>query len=179
MVKRAFAGMAIIIAVAAFGRGLQDETVPSLKDVEPFAYCALTHKGPISDMSGVIGQLIQEMQTQNLFSAIRGPMVGIYPDNPSLTDPADMSWEVGFIVTAQAEPRAPLVKKVWDHPTVASVVHIGPYAKSGETINKLVAWMKAGGYVADGPLMERYLNNPMQVKPEELRTELWIPCGKK
>jgi effector-binding domain-containing protein len=39
--------------------------------------------------------------------------------------------------------------------------------------------MKTGGYVADGPLLERYLNNPMQVKPEELRTEIWIPCAKK
>jgi hypothetical protein len=85
MIRRVFAGMAIIVAVAAVGRGLQDETVPSLKDVEPFAYCALAHKGPLSDMSDV----------------------------------------------------------------------------------------------ADDPLLERYLNNPMQVKPEELRTEIWIPCGKK
>jgi effector-binding domain-containing protein len=179
MVKKVLAGMAIVIALTAVGLGLQDETVPSLKDIEPFAYCVIAHKGPLSGMSGVIGRLIQEMQTQNLFSAIRGPMVGIYPEDPSQTDPADMSWEVGFIVTAQAEPRAPLVKKVWDHPTVASIVHLGPYEKSGETIGRLTAWMKAGGCVADGPLLERYLNNPMQVKPEELRTEIWIPCAKK
>jgi effector-binding domain-containing protein len=179
MVKKVFMGMAIILALAAVGQGLQDETVPSLKDVEPFAYCAIAHKGPLSDMSGVIGQLIQAMQSQNLFSAIRGPMVGIYPEDPSQTDSSDLSWEVGFIVTAQAEPGPPLVKKVWDHPTVASIVHIGPYNRSGETIGRLMAWMKAGGYAADGPLLERYLNNPMQVKPEELRTEMWIPCAKK
>lgn len=179
MIKKAFMGMTIMIALAALGRGVQDETLPSLKDVEPFAYCAIAHKGPLSDISGVIGQLIQEMQTQNLFSAIRGPMVGIYPDDPSQTDPADMSWEIGFIVTAQAEPQAPLVKKVWALTPVAAIVHIGPYAKSGETINRLTAWMKAEGCVAGGPLLERYLNNPMQVKPEELRTEMWIPCAKK
>jgi AraC family transcriptional regulator len=179
MVKKVFMGAMIIIALTAIGRGFQDETEPSLKDVEPFAYCAIAHKGPLSDMSSVIGQLIQEMQNQNLFSAIRGPMVGIYPQDPTQTDPAELSWEVGFIVTAQAEPRAPLIKKVWDRPTVAAIVHIGPYGKIGETIGRLVAWMKAGGNVADGPLLERYLNNPMQVKPEELRTEIWIPCAKK
>jgi effector-binding domain-containing protein len=179
MVNKTFTGMAIIIALTAVGRGFQDETVPSLKDVEPFAYCAIVQKGPLSGISNAVGQLIQEMQGQNLFSAIRGPMVGIYPLAPTPADSADLSWEIGFVVTAQAEPQAPLVKKVWDRPTVASVVHIGPYAKSGETIDRLMAWMKAGGYIADGPLLERYLNNPMQVKPEELRTEIWIPCAKK
>jgi effector-binding domain-containing protein len=179
MVKRIFAGMAVIIALTGVGQGLQDEAVPSLKDVEPFAYCAIEHTGPISDVSNVVVRLIQEMQGQNLFSAIRGPMVGFYPLAPVPADSADLSWEIGFIVTAQAEPQAPLIKKVWDHPTVASVVHVGPYEKCGETIDKLMAWMKTGGYVADGPLLERYLNNPMQVKPEELRTEIWIPCAKK
>jgi len=58
-------------------------------------------------------------------------------------------------------------------------VHIGPYAKTGETIQRLMDWIKAQGYIAAGPILERYLNNPMQVKPEELRTEIWIPAWKK
>jgi AraC family transcriptional regulator len=178
MAKKVIPALGILLTLAAVGHGFQDNTVPALKEIEPFAYCAIAHQGPISDISGVIGQLIQEMQGQNLFSAIRGPMVGIYYDDPSQTDAADLSWEVGFIVTAQAAPEAPLIKKVWDHPTVASIIHVGPYGKNGETIGRLVAWMKAGGYVADGPLLERYLNNPMQVKPEELRTEIWIPYRK-
>jgi effector-binding domain-containing protein len=173
--------MAIVIlaVLATVGQGLQDETAPALKDVEPFAYCAIARTGPLSDISSAIGQLIQEMQSQNLFSAIRGPMVGLFPLETSPAESSDQAWEIGFIVTAQASPQAPLIKQVWDHPTVASIVHVGPYGKSGETINRLTAWMKAEGYVADGPLLERYLNNPMQVKPEELKTEIWIPCGKK
>ena len=106
-------------------------------------------------------------------------MVGLFPLEHSPAESSDQSWEIGFIVTAQASPQAPLIKQVWDHPTVASIVHVGPYEKSGETINRLMAWMKAEGYVADGPLLESYINNPMQVKPEELKTEIWIPCRKK
>jgi effector-binding domain-containing protein len=179
MARKVIMAIGILAALAGVGQGLQDETTPSLKDVEPFAYCVIAHTGSLSDMSNVIGRLILEMQGQNLFSAIQGPMVGIYPLAPMPADSADLSWEVGFIVTAQAAPQAPLIKRGWNHPTVASVVHVGPYATLGETIDKLMAWMKVGGCVADGPLLERYLNNPMQVKPEELRTEIWIPCKKK
>ena len=179
MARKIIMAIGILTALAAVGQGLQDETLPSLKEVEPFAYCVIEHAGPFSDAPNVVGQLIQEMQGQNIFSAIRGPMVGVYPLPPLPEDPKDMAWEIGFIVTAQTEPQAPLVKKIWDHPTVASVVHIGLYEKSGETIDRLTAWMKAGGFVAEGPLLERYLNSPMQVKPEELRTEIWIPCEKK
>ena len=178
MTKRIILAMGIIVALAAAGQAFQDETTPSLKEVQPFAYCAIEHTGPLSDITAVVGQLIQEMQGQNLFSTIQGPMVGLYPLESMSMGAEDLTWEVGFIVTAQAEPQAPLIKKVWDHPTVAAVVHAGPYEKSGETIDKLLAWMKANGCVADGPLLERYLNNPMQVKPEELRTEMWIPCRK-
>ncbi len=178
MTRKIVVAIGIFIALAAVGRGLQNETAPSLKDVEPFAYCAIEHTGPISKMSAAVGRLIEEMQGQNLFSAIRGPMVAVYPLPPWPENSEDMAWEIGFTVTAQAEPVAPLIKKVWDHPKVASVIHVGPYEKSGETIDKLLAWMKEGGYIVKGPLMERYLNNPMQAKPENLRTEIWIPCEK-
>jgi effector-binding domain-containing protein len=178
MARKIIMAMGVLVALAAAGQGFQDETVPSLKDIEPFAYCVVEHTGPLSEVSAVVGQLIGEMQDQNLFSAIQGPMVGVYPLESMSMDPGDLSWELGFIVTAQTEPQAPLIKKVWEYPTVAAVIHIGPYEKVGATIDKLMAWMKAEGCTAEGPLLERYLNNPMQVKPEDLRTEIWIPCRK-
>ena len=178
MPKKIIMAVGLIVALAATGQSFQDESGPVLKEVEPFAYCALEHTGPLSDVSAVIGQLIEEMQDQNVFSTIRGPMVGVYPLDAMTANPEELTWEIGFIVTAQAEPLAPLMKKVWDYPTVASIVHIGPYQSVGGTIDRLMAWMKDQGCVANGPLMERYLNNPLQVKPEELKTEIWIPCEK-
>ena len=159
--------------------GSSQEPFASIKEVPPFAYCCIVHTGPISDMTSVIGQLIQAMQQQNIFSAIRGPMVAVYYSILTTVDSQDLSWEVGFIVTEQTMPQAPLVKKVWSHNTVAAATHVGPYQKLGETLEKLVAWIGAQGYAADKPLLERYLNNPMQVKHEELRTEIWIPVVKK
>lgn len=155
------------------------EPFASIKEVKSFAYCSIAHKGPLTDMSTVIGQLMQAMQGQNLFSSIQGPMIGIYHNDPGQAKPEELSWEVGFQVSEQASPQAPLEKKTWNYPAVAAAVHIGPYAKIGETIQRLMDWIKAQGLTAYGPILERYMNNPMQVKPEELRTEIWIPAWEK
>ena len=72
------------------------------------------------------------------------------------------------------------MKRVWEHKTVAAAMHIGPYDESGAAIEKVMAWLEAEGYEADGPVLERYFDqNPMTVKPEELRTEIWVPGKKK
>ena len=43
----------------------------------------------------------------------------------------------------------------------------------------MMAWLAANGYESGGPVLERYLDqNPMGMKPEDLRTEIWIPCKK-
>jgi effector-binding domain-containing protein len=157
----------------------QDAAV-TIKDIEPFPYCAIGHTGPYTDMTAGIGPLIGAMQAQELFTQVRGPMVGVYYNSPGEVKPEELSWEVGFVITAQATPQLPLVKKTWDHTTVAAALHIGPYEKVGRTIEKVMAWLAAQGYEASGPMLERYLNmNPTAVKPEELRTEIWVPCQKK
>jgi effector-binding domain-containing protein len=156
-----------------------EEPFASIKEIKPFSYCCIVHKGPLTDMSGVIVQFMQAMQSQGLFPSIRGPMVGVYYNSPAQVKPEELSWEVGFVVSEEAAPKPPLEKKNWSYPTVAVAVHVGPYANVSETIQKLTDWMKGKGYSASGPVLERYLNNPMQVKPEELRTEIWIPALKK
>lgn len=152
----------------------------TVKDVESFPYCAIAHKGPYTDMGTVIAELIGAMQTQGLFFQVRGPMVGVYYNSPGDTKPEDLSWEAGFIITAQATPQLPLIKKVWEHRTVAVAMHAGPYERIGASLEKVMAWLAAHGYEADGPILERYLDrNPQTVKPADLRTEIWVPCRKK
>lgn len=161
-------------------RGATPQVAVTVKDVEPFPYCAIAHKGPYTDMATVVPQIISAMQTQGLFSQVRGPMVGVYYNSPGEAKPEDLVWEAGYVITVQATPQLPLVKKVWEHRTVAVALHIGPYDKGGETIEKIMTWLAANGYEASGPVLERYLDmNPMAVKPEDLRTEIWVPCQKK
>jgi len=83
-------------------------------------------------------------------------------------------------VTPQALVQPPLEKKEWNYTQVVSSVHQGSYEKTVETIQKMIEWMGDNGYVLAGPLLERYLDmNPDELKPEDLKTEVWIPCQKK
>jgi effector-binding domain-containing protein len=87
---------------------------------------------------------------------------------------------MGFIVMTQSTMQPPLVRRIWEHRTVAAAMYVGPYEKTGEAIEKIMAWLDAQGYEATGPVLERYLDqNPAAVKPESLKTEIWVPCRKK
>ncbi len=152
----------------------------TIKEVPPFPYCALAHTGPFTDMADVIKDLVGAMEAQGLLVRITGPLVGVYYDSPADTAPEDPVWEAGFVVEAQTTTRPPLMIQVWDHPTVAAAIHVGPYEEGGAAIGKIMTWLAARGYEADGPVLERYLDpDPKAVKPEDLRTEIWVPCRKK
>jgi len=152
------------------------ETV-SIKEVSPFTYCCIAHKGPFTEIENVIGKLIQAIRGQNI--APIGPMIGIYYNSPVEVKPEALVWEIGFPIIEQALVLAPLEKKQWNFTTVAAALRTGPYEKPGETYLKIFEWLKFNNYVQAGPAMERYLDqDPSQVKPEELRTEIWIPCKK-
>ncbi len=171
----------LVIAMSLFFTMSHGQEAPfaSLKQEKPFSYCCLAYKGPITDIGTVIGQFIQAMQGQSLFPSIRGTMIGVYYKSPADTKPADLEWEVGFPVAEGTTAQPPLVVKSWKFMSVAVAVHKGTYEKSGETIGRLMKWINEKGYVVAGPTLERYLNNPMQVKPEDLLTEIWIPVTKK
>ncbi len=170
-------------AVPAAAGAVQDaagKPAVTLRNIGPFTYCSIAHKGPYADIGTVIGQLISAMQAQALFPQIRGTMIGVYYNSPADTKPAELSWEIGFIISDQAAPQAPLDKKTWKHTTVATALHVGPYEKLGETTAAIIAWLTAAGYEVDGPFLESYLDrDPMSVKPEKRRTEISIPCRKK
>ena len=183
MKKRSIGTIVAAVFLAGLAPGAfaapQDQAV-TIKQVEPFPYCAISHQGPYSDMGTVIGDLVGAMEAQGLLVRIRGPLVGVYYNSPADTMAKDLSWEAGFVVVAQTTTRPPLMLKNWEYQTVAAAMYVGPYEKIGGAIGKIMAFIGAQGYQADGPILERYLDEkPETVKPEDLRTEIWVPCKKK
>lgn len=152
-----------------------DTAAVSIKKISPFAYCCIPHKGPFTEIENVIKMLMGTSQSQRIYPA--GPLIGIYYNSPDEVKPEELQWEIGFPITPQAVPLEPLEKKQWNFTLVATALHTGPYEKTGETILKILEWMKASHYVPAGPVLERYLDmTPSSVPPEKLRTEIWIPC---
>ena len=149
----------------------------SVKEVSPFSYCCIPHKGPFTEIEGVIMQLMKAIQEQKITPA--GPMIGVYYNSPDMVKPEELEWEVGFPVSAKVEVKAPLEKKEWKSTLVVSAVHKGPYEETGKTISKMFEWMQANKLMPAGPVLERYLTMPTpDTKPEDLKSEIWIPCQK-
>jgi hypothetical protein len=82
-----------------------------VKEISSFSYCCIPHKGPFTEIEGIIGQLMQAIQEQKIAPA--GTMIGVYYNNPEMVKPEELVWEVGFPVSPQTEVKAPLEKKQW------------------------------------------------------------------
>jgi effector-binding domain-containing protein len=163
-------------SAAASPRDLQNVRV-TVKEIEPFSYCAVPHKGSFGDMSGILNDLIAIMQSQSIPPS--GDLIAIYNISPQQEIPDSIEYEVGFPITPQVLPQPPLQKKEWNHQQVAFAEHRGPYAETADTIDKIFDWIEANQYQQDGPILGRFTVIPTQeVLPSDLRTEIWIPIKK-
>jgi hypothetical protein len=59
------------------------------------------------------------------------------------------------------------------------MLHVGPYDKEPETIEKMRVAASEAGYEFRGPHHEIYLSDPRRVAPEKLKTILRIPVDKR
>lgn len=55
------------------------------------------------------------------------------------------------------------------------VVHTGPYETCEPTYLALFAWIEAKGLTICGPIREAYPNDPREVPPEEIITDIYVP----
>ena len=58
---------------------------------------------------------------------------------------------------------------------MAKIVHKGPYEECTLTYEKLFSWITENGKRIVGPVREVYLNDPQEVQPEEILTEIYAP----
>ncbi|MFA5015055.1 MAG: GyrI-like domain-containing protein [Actinomycetota bacterium] len=58
---------------------------------------------------------------------------------------------------------------------MAKAIHKGPYEACEATYNELFEWIKKNNKKIIGPIRESYLNDPREVGPEEILTEIYVP----
>ncbi len=58
---------------------------------------------------------------------------------------------------------------------MARIVHMGPYETCEVSYQKVMDWIAVKGLQVKGPIREAYYNNPHEVKPEEIMTEILVP----
>ncbi len=179
--KKLMMGAALTALALGMGSRPAGASIPAaadfkVMDVASFLYCSLSCKGPFTAMQQNIELLLYSIQTQNI--APMGPMLGVFYNDPETTDPEKLQWEIGFPVS-ETNVQDPLRLRQWTFTTVVEAIHVGPYETSGSVYGEMMAWIEANGYVVAGPIMEKYLSDPNSTRPQDLKTEIWVPVMKK
>jgi AraC family transcriptional regulator len=180
MKKKIFVWVCIILWGVMAGFAAQQEKTGQeveIKEIESSWYACMVFGGPFDRMEKSVQTFIGEFFKQGL--APTGALLGIYFNDARLVKPEELKWDVGFPVNKDANVQPPLKKVEFKKTTAAVYLHIGPYENMDKAYEKIFKFVEDNGYKIVWPVFDKYLNNPMEVKPEELKTEMIIPVEKK
>ncbi len=156
----------------------EDTTMsPEIRTIDPMPVLFVRRTGPYYQAAGeAFGVLCQFAGPRGLF----GPasrMIGISHDDPHVTEASKFRYDACMTIDREVEPEGEVGRKTLAGGRYAVFVHEGSYEGFQKTYDQIFkAWLPASGEkLREEPCFEVYLNSPDQVKPEDLRTEIWLP----
>ncbi len=151
-----------------------------LKTIPELRVGAVHHTGPYNEISAAFSKLAPIVERAGLFNA-PVTMVGLYYDDPNDTPPDKLQSDAGILLPSTVALPAGLTEVLIPPGMYATAVHAGPYDGLPNAWQQLMReWLPASGYRArPGMSYELYLNDKMDVPPEDLRTELRISVESK
>ena len=91
------------------------------------------------------------------------------------TDMQDMDVEIGFAVAKRLAGSEDIQAAEMPTGKMASCIFTGPYVEMAPAYEALATWVEKNGYEPTGIAYEFYLNDPGEVPPEELMTQIVFP----
>jgi len=149
-------------------------------DTEPEKRVAVvSHRGPYDTVTEAFDRLNKLTEGSRLLDTPVAALVGIYYDDPKTTPPAELRSAAGIVVPPNVALPPGLTEVRLAAGKYARTTHIGPYQELPRVWARFKgAWLSESGQrPGKGPTYERYWNTPMNAKPHELKTELFIPLA--
>jgi AraC family transcriptional regulator len=147
---------------------------------------AVRHTGPYNQIGAAFGRLGGLIQSSNLFkdALVQGPggMIAVYYDDPEGVPPAELLADAALLMRPEATLPAGetgLTELTLPAGRYATTIHRGPYERLGDVWARFYGqWLpQSGERLAESPSYELYRNTPMEVAPQDLETELYIPLA--
>jgi AraC family transcriptional regulator len=138
------------------------------------------HRGPYIRIGEAFERLLSHVARQGRSATTPRPapcLVGVYLDDPATVSASTLRSMAGLQVADAAAWQPPL--QAWRLPAGRCAVlrYRGPYASMHAAYRWLFGqWLpQSGQQPADHPLYEVYLNDPRQVAPADLLTDIHLP----
>jgi len=149
---------------------------PEIRTIDPMPVLFVRRTGPYYQAAGeAFGVLCQFAGPRGLL----GPasrMIGISHDDPHVTDESKFRYDACVTIDREVKPEGEVGLKTIAGGKYAVFLHAGAYEGFQQTYDQVFkAWLPGSGEkLREEPCFEVYLNSPDQVKPEDLRTEIWL-----
>lgn len=156
--------------------GIPDMYEVTLKEVDAFDVVGVAHTGSYMEIGKAFETLYGTLFSRQLFRPDMA-MIGIYLDDPELV-PTEKLRSFACVSAREAMPvEAPLTPQHLDGGRYAVLRHKGPYADMPKAYQWLYGtWLpQSGREIRDSLMFEKYLNNPREVAPTELLSEIYLP----
>ncbi len=139
----------------------------------------VAHRGPYDTIWKAFEQLGKLTEAARWFETKAPVLVGIYYDDPMITPPAELRSAAGVVVSDDVLLPSGLAEVRLVAGRYAVTTHVGPYQKLAGVWARFVReWLPASGQeLGRGATFELYLNTPLDTRPEDLTTELYLPLA--
>ncbi len=160
-------------------RATKMEEITVIKE-KPRLVVGMRRRGHYKDISVLLPQLFGYASSQS--ARIAGPPMYLWHEkNVEEAQRADREGNADVEICVPIAERIPETKEIkcYELPggEMAKTIHKGPYEATGPVYERLFAWIEKSGKRLSGPIREAYLNDPREVRPEEILTVIYAPIG--
>lgn len=136
----------------------------------------VAHGGPYINIGQAFERLYSQLARHNLFTP-QTRSLGVYFDDPAAVSPSSLRSCAGASVAPGVVVPAPLQSLQLQAGRYAVLRYQGPYSAMHAAYRWLFGqWLPQSGHApANAPVFEDYLNNPKDVSPLELLTDIYLP----
>lgn len=152
------------------------EMKPKIRELKSIPVVYVRIIGDYNNVGPAWEKLAKFMKEKKLFS-FGTDFIGLSYDDPTVTETDKLRYEACASVKKEVKPEGEIGYKEIEGGTFAIFRHKGPYSGLSETYDQIyMNWLPESGYeLRDAPPMEFYLNSPDRTKPENLKTDIYVP----
>src|SRR5262249_24136705 len=144
----------------------------------PFASEAVIQEfeGDFASVQKNFQSFSDETKKQKIQATPNQPAILILLEDPT-NKKQRFKYALGYPVTGNVQPKAPLRLARTEFPEAVHVTHVGPYTELEEVHGHVKQHLKDKHKDTKFPVVLHFLNDPRSVQPAQRQTELITPLG--
>jgi effector-binding domain-containing protein len=149
-------------------------------EVPPLQVLGMRERGKYEKIPGMIMNIIQYAMEKGI--TVSGPPIFVMHETSreeamKADQEGTADIEIAWPVEGTAAGKGAIRRYILAGGTMAKLVHRGPYEACGPAYQRLFSWIDQNKKRIAGPIREVYPNDPREVAPDEIMTEIYIPIA--